>query len=89
MEHGHFVVTGGVGWWVLGIIAGILLVALTVYLILKLFGAIPSPKQMSDIYYNTDGTSASAKEILDKRYCSGDIDKEEYERLKKDIESKS
>jgi len=89
MEHGHYVITGGVGWWLLGIIAGIMLIVLTVYLILKLFGVFPSPKQTSDIYYNTDGSSATAREILDKRYCAGDIDKEEYERLKKDIEAKS
>jgi uncharacterized membrane protein len=75
------VTSSGVGlWWVFAITGSIILMALVCALIFK-----KSPKQPSDIFYNTDGTQASPLEILNKRYCAGDIDKEEYERMKQEI----
>lgn len=80
MGHMHVFAGGGALSWVLGISACIVVVAGILYLIFK-----PSPKQPSDLFYNTDGTQASPLEILNKRYCAGDIDKKEYERMKQDI----
>ena len=72
---------GGMGlWWVFAITGSIIVIALVCALIFR-----KSPKQPSVLFYNTDGTQASPLEILNKRYCAGEIDKVEYERMKQDI----
>jgi putative membrane protein len=57
-------------WWLLGIA----LIVLVVVAIMRLSGA------------GQSGSRESALDILKKRYARGEIDKEEYERLRRDLE---
>ena len=80
LGHMHFAAGGAGLSWVFAITASIIVIALVCALIFR-----KSPKRPSDLFYNTDGTQASPLEILNKRYCAGEIDKEVYEQMKKEI----
>jgi putative membrane protein len=71
------------GMWIFPILM-IVVVLLVVYLI---FGRRnPSPPWYGpDPYRGISKDSESALDILKKRYASGEISKEEFERMKRDI----
>lgn len=66
----------GGGWMM--VIWWILIIVVIVYLFKWLAPA-------SSGWLGTKNKSKSALEILDERYARGEIDKEEYERRKKDL----
>jgi putative membrane protein len=48
------------------------------------------PRMMSPMcgHHRHHGESVSAKEILERRYARGEIGREEYQKIKQDLESK-
>lgn len=63
----------GMGWWW---IIGLIIVIAVVWMVVK------------SMNRNTGSTQSSGKtalDILKERYASGEIDKEEYEKRKKDL----
>jgi putative membrane protein len=62
---------GGAGWWAmgLGMVVWLVVVALAVWLVVRLVGQRPS-----------GGGPESAEELLRRRFASGEIDAEEYDR---------
>lgn len=70
----------GVGWMLFGLIFWIFIVVCVVLLVLWLIG-----KSGKWIHFHRE---ESALEILKKRYVLGEISKEDYEEMKKDIEEK-
>ncbi|MGK9368385.1 SHOCT domain-containing protein [Melioribacter sp. Ez-97] len=66
----------GFGWMGFGWIFWLIVIAVIVYLIIK----ITNQKQTDNIY-----PKETPLEILKKRYAKGEISKEEFERIKKDI----
>ncbi len=75
-NYWHYGWPGMMGWWGFGgPIIGIIFMALIVFLFIRLFSA-------GGIYHSRQD---SALDILKKRYAKGEITKEEYDRMKKDI----
>jgi putative membrane protein len=72
MFHDGFMGGMGYGW-----IFWIVIIALIVFLIIKFTN---QNKSNRDI-----GTSESSLDLLKKRYAKGEISKEEFERIKKDL----
>ncbi len=70
----------GIGWMLFGLVFWIFIVVCTVLLVLWIIGK--SGKVMHA--HKVD----SALEILNKRYVQGEISKEHYEEMKKDIAEK-
>ncbi|AFN74033.1 hypothetical protein MROS_0792 [Melioribacter roseus P3M-2] len=66
----------GFGWMGFGWIFWLIVIAIIVYLIIKT----TNQKQSENVY-----PKETPLEILKKRYAKGEISKEEYERIKKDI----
>lgn len=66
----------GFGWMGLGWLFWLIVIAVIVYLIIK----ITNQKQTENVY-----PKETPLEILKKRYAKGEISKEEFERIKKDI----
>jgi putative membrane protein len=66
----------GFGWMGFGWIFWLIVIAVIVCLIIK----ITNQKQTDNIY-----PKETPLEILKKRYAKGEISKEEFERIKKDI----
>ena len=62
---------GGGGWWAmgLGVIVWLVVVVLAVWLVVRLVSQRPS-----------GGSVESAEELLRRRFASGEIDAEEYDR---------
>ena len=56
------------------------LIALVVWLVIKVF---PGVRGQSN---SPSGNMMNARDILDQRYAQGEIDREQYEMMKKDIE---
>ncbi len=67
----------GFGHWAFGIVFWIVLIALVAFALMGLTGSRRG---------NGAGPSKNALDILKERYARGEIDKDEYERMKKDIE---
>jgi putative membrane protein len=66
-------------WGILGIVLlWIFLVILAVWLVRFIFGSPQSPKSHLD-------RPLTPREILDQRYARGEINREQYEIMKKDI----
>ena len=62
----------GIGMWIVWIIVVVAVVLLAKLMIVGLPG-------------KSDKTSESPLDILQKRYASGDINQDEYERMKKEL----
>jgi putative membrane protein len=62
---------GGSGWWMMGvgILFWVVLIVLAVWLVVRVTGQRPSASG-----------SESAEELLRRRFASGEIDSDEYER---------
>lgn len=78
------------GWWVFPMVMPI--VMLVIFLIVLYFvfgrgGFRPPWWGDSDKYYTHGRDLESAIEILKKRYAKGEITKEEFEQMKKDLVS--
>ena len=71
--HGDWGMSMGAGMWIFWIV-----LILVVFFVARLITA------SSDRHTVT--TSESLMEILEKRYASGEIDKEKFESMKKDLE---
>lgn len=77
----------GFGWWWIIPVAMIIMCALCFFMMRgsgRFMACGPFSRMSPDAFWS--GRSESAKEILDKRYARGEIEKEEYEAKKKDIE---
>jgi len=72
--------TGGWIWMGLMMLAGIILIAVVVYLVLK--GTSSSQTQGA---YTAPWHRETPLEIAQRRYASGEITQEEFERIKKDL----
>lgn len=69
----------GLGWMLMGSVFMILFWAAVILLIIWLYRQITGTRSVAE--------TESAREILKKRYAKGEITKEEFERMKKDLES--
>ena len=70
----------GIGGFIGMVLVWILLIAGAVWLIKQIFsGSVNQPG-------STPGGEERAIDILDKRYARGDLDREEYERIKSDLQ---
>ena len=76
------------GWWGFPVMIPIVMLIILIIVLYLLFGrggTRPSWWRDSE-KYNTQGRdSESAIEILKKRYAKGEISKQEFEQMKKDI----
>ena len=75
------------GMWIFPVI-GIIVMLFVVYMIFgrgDYRGMGCGPWRSYDKYFTENKGSESALEILSKRYATGEITKEEFERMKKDI----
>lgn len=78
------------GWWVFPMKMPIIMLVIfliVLYLVFGRGGFRPPWRGDSDKRYTQGRDSESAKEILKKRYAKGEITKEEFEQIKKDLES--
>jgi len=73
----------GGGMWIFPII--MLVVMLVVIYLIFGRGRMTPPWYYDDRNYRKDDTSDKALDILKQRYAKGEITKEEFERIKKDI----
>ena len=70
----------GMGWMLLGVVFWVFIITCAVLLVLWIIGKSGRGKHLQG--------EDSALEILNKRYARGEITKELYEEMKKDISAK-
>ncbi len=70
------------GWWMFPMAMPVVMLIVLILFLYLLLGRGHRPP-WGDKYLNRD--SESAVEILKKRYAKGEITKEEFERIKKDL----
>ncbi|MGB5229935.1 MAG: SHOCT domain-containing protein [Desulfoprunum sp.] len=78
------------GWWGLPMMMPVIMVIvvlIVLYLIFGRAGSRPPWGGDADKRYPHGREVESAIDILKKRYAGGEISKEEYEQIKKDLES--
>lgn len=66
----------GVDWWSLGLMIGLLLIGITVIVLL----AVNISRRT-----HTEHGSHEALDLLKNRYANGEIDRDTFERMKKDL----
>ncbi len=87
--HGGWGFRGGccMGWWpfggYFGGIFGIIIALGTIYIVFLLLKSLRTPGNHHDM------NQSSALEILKARYARGEISKEEFERMKEEIQNLS
>lgn len=74
----------GGGWWIFPIVMGIIML-IFFFLMSRGKGFRPSWMQDSDSHHRESTDSETPSEILKKRYAKGEITKEEFENMKKDL----
>lgn len=74
MMHDGYWMDWSYGWMGLHMLIWIFVLFVFLYFVFRMVGK-------SDIQ-----KSETPRDIIDRRYASGEIDKEEYERLKKDLQ---
>ncbi|MFN2361168.1 MAG: SHOCT domain-containing protein [Marinobacter sp.] len=82
----HF---GWSGWWVFPVVMPIIMVMVLFIVFYLVFGrgGLKLPWNNSEGTSNHNEGSETAMEILKKRYAKGELTREEFEQVKKDIQS--
>lgn len=78
------------GWWVFPIIMPVIMLVVVLTILYFLFGRggfRPPSWDGSDRRSPYGGDSETAMDILRKRYAKGEITKDEFEQIRKDLES--
>ncbi len=77
----------GFGWWWIIPVAMIAMMVFCCFMMRRRIGyMVCGPFFRTSDDGVKDGRSEQAREILDKRYAGGEIEKEEYEEKKRDLE---
>ena len=83
----HF---GWGGWWIFPTMMPLLMIFVVVAMLYFLFGRCGGPKPPwwndSDRPSGPSRDSETAMEVLKKRYAKGEITREEFEQIKKDLQ---
>jgi uncharacterized membrane protein len=82
--------TGSYGWWIVCFIAMVLMVGLCIFFMMSMMRrwkggtmcCLPLSRKAEGTGYTP---SDSARDILDKRYAAGGINREEYEERKRNL----
>ncbi len=80
MGSEHF---GMGGWWIIPVIC--MLLMFFFFMMFRRGGFRPPWSQNSDRHHSEGKDSETAIDILKKRYAKGEITKEEFEQMKKDL----
>jgi len=70
------------GWWIIPVIC---MLVMFFFMMFRRGGFRPPWGQNSDRHHGESKDSESAIDILKKRYAKGEITKEEFEQMKKDL----
>jgi putative membrane protein len=87
MGHEHF---GGGGWWAFPVAMPLVIIIFLIIFLYLVFGRGGPKRPWAD---NSEGPSnhnkdsETALEITKKRYARGEITREEFEQIRKDLES--
>jgi len=73
----------GIGFGGIGLLFMLVFWGLLILGVIWIVRALTSSQQTSG--HNSNIPSKSAREILDQRYARGEIDREQYEQMKKDL----
>ena len=86
MGPGHFGMGCGIGWMGMWIYP-ILMIAFVIFILYIIFGRRSDRKSLGerDQRHGFTGSSESALDLLKKRYAKGEIAKEEFEQIKRDL----
>ena len=78
------------GWWIFPVVMPLVMILVLVILLYFVFGggSFRRPRgHDSDAQSTRPKDSETAIEILKKRYAKGEINREEFEQIKKDLQS--
>jgi len=77
------------GWWIMPIVMPLVMVVVLVTMLYLMFGhgGFRPPWSDSDRPSSHPRDAETAMEVLKKRYAKGEITREEFEQMKKDLES--